>query len=94
MQHRIFVAQRLTHDLQEYGRKDNVNFNYLVKYPAMVLWQFHLIGRVDDTTNFGIRNPKGHKKFDFSMKTTVQWSKNVRNEDRYPDQILLGSDNR
>ena len=31
----------------------------------MTVWQYHLIGRIDDVCNFGMSNPKGHKTFPF-----------------------------
>ena len=77
--------------LREYGDK-NADYNYRVKYCAMALWQYHLIGRIDDVCNFGMGNPKGHGTFDFAAKTKVQWSKNVRDEAKCPDQILLGAE--
>jgi hypothetical protein len=80
--------------LRRHGVEKDCDYNFLVKYPAMCLWQYHLIGRVDDTANFGMSNPKGHDKFDFALKTKVQWSKNVKDEQNCPDQILLGSDDR
>ena len=76
--------------LRRHGYAKN-DFNHSVKYIAMCLWQYHLIGRVDDTAHFKLSNPKGHDTFDFAIKTKVQWSKNVRDEQRCPDQILLGS---
>lgn len=69
----------------------NEDYNYRVKYVAMALWQYHLIGQVDDVCHFGMANPKGHDMFPFALKTKVQWSKNVRDEQKCPDQILLGA---
>ena len=51
---------------------------------------YHLIDRVEDICNFAMISPKGHDTFPFVMKTKVQWSKNVRDEQECPDQILLG----
>jgi hypothetical protein len=61
------------------------------KYPAMTLWQYHLIGRVDDTAHFQVGDPRGHDVYDFAIKTKVRWSKNVQDERLCPDQILLGA---
>jgi hypothetical protein len=60
-------------------------------YPMICLWQYHLIGRIDDCCNFKLRDPRGHPSFDFALKTKVRWSKNVHEERKCPDQILLGS---
>ena len=68
------------------------DYDFLSRFRAMALWQYHLIGRVDDVCNFGMSNPKGHGTFEFAAKTKVQWSKNVKDEQNCPDQILLGAD--
>ena len=61
------------------------------KYPAMTLWQYHLIGRVDDTAHFEVGDPRGHDVYDFALNTRVRWSKNVMDERTCPNQILLGA---
>ena len=68
------------------------DYTHCVTHMAMALWQYHLIGRVDDIANFGMSNPKGHGKWGVAAKTKVQWSKNVRDEQDCPDQIILGSE--
>ena len=70
------------------------DYNFSIKYPAMALWQFHLIARIDDVIHFGMANPMGHPSFDFAMKTKVIWSKNVRDEAKCPPQISLASADR
>ena len=67
------------------------DWNHTQKYPAMALWQYHLIGRVDDVSNFKIDDPRGHGEYDFALKTRVRWSKNVLEERQCPPQILLGA---
>ena len=57
----------------------------------MALWQYHLIGRVDDVTNFKTADPRGHSSFYFALKTRVRWSKNVMEERQCPPQILMGA---
>ena len=61
------------------------------RYPMMALWQYHLIGRIDDVCNFKVNDPRGHGDFDFALKTKVRWSKNVMEERQCPPQILLGA---
>ena len=73
---------------------EKADYNYRIKYPAMALWQYHLIGRIDDVVHFGMGSPMGHPSYDFAIKTKVQWSKNVRSEADCPPQILLGSGDR
>ena len=56
-----------------------------------LVWQYNLIARIDDVAHFQVGDPKGHPDFDFALRTKVRWSKNVHDERRCPDQILLGS---
>jgi hypothetical protein len=62
-----------------------------IKYRTMNLYQFHLIGRADDTCHFEMRDPRGHTVYTFALQTRVRWSKNVRDERTCPDQIILGA---
>ena len=48
-----------------------------VGYRTMGLWQYHLIGRLDDTAHAKMCDPKTHDRFDFALKTRVSWSNNV-----------------
>jgi hypothetical protein len=66
-------------------------WNHRRKYPMMALWQYHLIGRVDDVLNFKVVDPRGHGDYDLALKTRVRWSKNMMEERQCPPQILLGS---
>jgi hypothetical protein len=73
--------------LELFKASSKKDFAHRRLYPMICLWQYHLIGRVDDCCNF---NPRGHPNFDFEIKTKVCWSKNVHEERKCPDQILLG----
>ncbi|KAI2506250.1 hypothetical protein MHU86_8185 [Fragilaria crotonensis] len=79
----------MTLALLKASRKNDFAHKWL--YPMISLWQYHLIGRVDDCCNFKVRDPRGHPNFDFAIKTKVRWSKNVHEERKCPDQILLAS---
>jgi hypothetical protein len=57
----------------------------------MCLWQYHLIGRIDDVVHFKMNDPRGHGDYNFALKTRVRWSKNVMEERQCPPQILLGA---
>ena len=72
-------------------RADGNDWNHQFRYPMMALWQYHLIGRIDDVCNFKVNDPRGHGDYDFCLKTKVRWSKNVMEERQCPPQILLGS---
>ena len=45
-----------------------------IKYRTMNLYQFHLIGRADDTCHFEMRDPRGHTVYSFALQTRVRWS--------------------
>ena len=45
------------------------DYNFLVKYPAMSLWQYNLIARIEDVVYFGMANPMGHTQYPFAIKT-------------------------
>jgi Transcriptional activator of glycolytic enzymes len=77
--------------LELFKASSKKDFAHRRLYPMISLWQYHLIGRVDDCCNFKLRDPRGHPNFDFAIKTKVRWSKNVHEERKCPDQILLGS---
>ena len=67
------------------------DWNHRWRYPMMALWQYHLIGRIDDVVHFKMEDPCGHGDYNFCLKTQVRWSKNVMEERQCPPQILLGS---
>jgi hypothetical protein len=67
------------------------DWNHKYRYPMMAMWQYHLIGRIDDVVNFKIEDPRGHGDYDFAIKTKVRWSKNVLEEWQCPAQILMGA---
>ena len=74
--------------------QDHDNFNHYYRYPTMLKFQYHLIGRSDDLGNFKTRDLKSHSNPIFSqiaLQTKVYWSKNVMEERDCPDQILFGS---
>ena len=68
------------------------DFAFKVKYPTMMKFQFHIIGRADNICNLETCNLRSHDTFqDFALQTKVSWSKNVMEERDCPDQILLGA---
>ena len=58
---------------------------------AMINFQFHVIGRIDDTTQLLIDHIRVHDSFPNCLKTKLNWSKNVGEERDAPWQIVLGS---
>jgi hypothetical protein len=59
---------------------------------AMVNFQFHVIGRIDDTTQVLVNHSICvHDTFPNCLKTKLNWSKNVGDKHNSPWQIVLGS---
>ena len=51
---------------------------------AMINFQFHLIGRIDDSVQVLIENLCVHNSFANCLKMKLNWSKNVREERNAP----------
>jgi hypothetical protein len=58
---------------------------------AMINFQFHVIGRIDDTTPVLDDHLRVHNSFPNCLKTKLNWSKNVEDERDAPWQIVMGS---
>ena len=58
---------------------------------ALINFQFHVIGRIDDTMQVLIDHLCVHDLFLNCLKTKLNWSKNVGDERDAPWQIILGS---
>ena len=58
---------------------------------AMINFQFHVIARIDDTTQVLIEHIRVHDSFAHCLKTKLNWSKNVADERDAPWQMVLGS---
>jgi hypothetical protein len=61
--------------------------------PALMNFQFHLIARIDDTTQVILEHICTHDNFENALKTRLNWSKNVQDERDAPWQIVLASMN-
>jgi hypothetical protein len=62
--------------------------------PAMLSFQFAMIARVDDASQFLRENLQSHHRFPgMALKCRLTWSKNVMDERAAPWQTLLGSMN-
>ena len=69
------------------------NGDIITKYgvPALLVFQFHLIGRVDDCCKFLRQNLQNHDSYaDRAAKARLCWSKNVQEEREAPWQHLFG----
>ena len=60
---------------------------------ALCNFQFHLIARIDDTTQLVLEHIRVHNTFPNALKTRLNWSKNVEDERDAPWQIVLGAMN-
>lgn len=68
--------------------------NPIVKYGivALLVFQFHMIGRVDDCCKWLRTSLAAHEQHtDTALKARLAWSKNVTEERHAPWQYLLGS---
>jgi len=79
---------RLLHSILR-DPKHNLMWRYGMS--AMINFQFHVIGRIDDTTQVLINHIRVHDSFPNCLKTKLNWSKNVRDERDAPWQIILGA---
>jgi hypothetical protein len=59
--------------------------------PAMMVFQFHMIARIDDSTQVTIANLCPHDHFTFCLKARMNWSKNVLEERDAPFQAVIAS---
>ena len=64
-----------------------------LRHPAMLKFQFHLIGRSDDTAHVKKSFLSASSQFPGYLVVKMRWSKNVREERDCPYQIILGSFN-
>jgi hypothetical protein len=62
---------------------------YLV--PSLMKFQFHMIGRVDDCSQFLMESLTTNPDNDFTLRAKLRWSKNVHEERDAPNQILIGA---
>ena len=58
---------------------------------AYFIFQYNMIGRLDDVAHVFMEKLKPHHEFTFSLQTQMCWSKNVSEERDAPQQILLGA---
>ncbi len=59
--------------------------------PALINFQFHMMTRIDDTTQVIMDHIRVHDNFENALKTRLNWSKNVHDERDAQWQIILGS---
>jgi regulator of replication initiation timing len=59
--------------------------------PALIKFQFHMISRIDDASQFLMDNLTANDDNDFTLRSKLNWSKNVREERDAPNQIVIGA---
>ena len=96
MRSQEFVAMHdlLNRNVLSAGRRgDGAHDVFWKRYgiSAMTNFQFHLIARVDDSTQLILEHIRVHDSFPNALKTRLNWSKNVDDERDAPWQIVLGS---
>lgn len=72
-------------------REDNSSLPKKIAVPALCAFQFHMIGRIDDSCRFVMKELYAHDSFDFALRGRMCWSKNVMEERDCPTQIILGA---
>ena len=80
--------------LIEVLKKEEKSGSYVVTHgiPAMLCFQFAMIGRIDDVTQFQLTSLRDHEDFPTdALQAQFSWSKNVLEERHAPWQMLLGS---
>jgi hypothetical protein len=84
--------RRLHQIFKSFGRE---NSSIIWKYgmPALCNFQFHMIARIDDTTQVILEHIRVHDNFENALKTRLNWSKNVQDERDAPWQVVLASMN-
>jgi hypothetical protein len=82
------------HNILETYRDDVSNTNPILKpfdLPALLNLQFHMIARIDDTTQVLLANLRMHETFPTNLlKTRLNWSKNVHEDCDTPWEMVLG----
>ena len=89
-QHLIEVLKQDRDD----DKKKGLSRTNIRKYgvPAMLCFQFAMIGRLDDCTQMLLENLQVHDRFpSYALQARMSWSKNVRDERGAPFQMLVGS---
>jgi hypothetical protein len=83
------TMQNIFQNQQEHDRTSSTIWRYGLY--ALTIFQFHLIARIDDTTQVLIDNIRVHDSFCNALKTRLNWSKNVSEERDAPWQIVIGA---
>ena len=73
------LFRRMQNILQHH--KSNIIWRYGLY--ALTNFQFHLLARIDDTTQVLVENICVHDSFCNALKTRLNWSKNVKKEMRH-----------
>jgi hypothetical protein len=68
---------------------DDVICHYGIR--SLFKFQYNLIARIDNSTQFLLENLTANPDFDFTLRSKLNWSKNVNAEHGAPNQILIGA---
>ena len=61
------------------------------RHKAMCAFQYHMMGRIDDTAHVKKSSLKASMQYPGYLTAKIVWSKNIRDESNCPEQILLPS---
>ena len=82
-------------DITEYrqliGKIRNGDLSKKYALAAYFIFQFHMIARVDDVMHFSQEDLTPNLEYDYTFKSKMKWSKNILDESRTSDQIVIGA---
>jgi hypothetical protein len=73
-----------------YILRESANVLWKLGIPALLNFMYHLIARIDDSTQVMMEHLRAHDNFDFALKCRLNWSKNVEEERDAPWQLFIG----
>jgi hypothetical protein len=76
--------------LQKHGGNNNIIWRFGV--PTLVIYQFHLITWVADATQILLDHAQVYNSFSNTLKTKLNWSRNVKEGHNALWQIMIGID--
>ena len=65
---------------------------HAISYASYVKFQFHMIARLDDVAHVKFSTIEGNARYPSFPKITIEWSKNIKTENRKETQLILGAD--
>ena len=61
------------------------------KTSALLSVQWHMLSRIDDMCHLQFTDFSNHLDFPFPLQLQLRWSKNIAEEQSFPQQIVIGA---